>query len=303
MNDLNHLKDLERRVGAQQQQGDDWQPPVQEEDDAAAPNPGSSEKDQLASSAQLRGIMQEQRKQNKENLRRTQESSAVSPKRHFIDKQTGATRVQWEDGTGEPGTSQQAPAKPSQNDKGKGKRVREEDEEIENPTQDPGFAEEEDDEEPAFDPVKEPRRAVSPGKRQRIAEQTSPLRRADQTQRTSRPKTVNKVSQQRRETPAEPSAPESSARDPSTWSTQHSLINAQAKTRALLSTQARRQQTRTPWTAEEVDTFIDLIGELGCSWSAILKRDNDEARVLQNRSQVNLKDKAMNMKMDYLKYV
>ena len=297
MNDLNHPKDLERWVGAQQQQGYDWQPLVQEEDDAAASNPGSSDKYQLASSAQLRGIMQEQWKQNKENIRRTQESSAVSPKRHFIDKQTGATRVQWEDGAGEPDTSQQARAKPSQNDRGKGKRVREEDEEIENPTQDPGFAEEEE-EEPAFGLVKEPRRAVSPGKRQRIAEQTSPLRRADQTQRRSRPRAVNKVSQQRRETPAEPSA-----RDPSTCSTQHSLINAQAKTRALLSTQARRQQTRTPWTPEEVDTFIDLIGELGCSWSAILKRDNDEARVLQNRSQVNLKDKAMNMKMDYLKYV
>ena len=60
----------------------------------------------------------------------------------------------------------------------------------------------------------------------------------------------------------------------------------------------KRVQKRRAWTDEETEVFIDLIGEYGISWSLLKTMDADD--VLAYRDQVALKDKARNMKVDFL---
>lgn len=65
--------------------------------------------------------------------------------------------------------------------------------------------------------------------------------------------------------------------------------------------QPKPPQTRRPWSEEETETLLTLIEEHGTSWALLLAEDKSERMVLQSRGQVALKDKARNMKMDYLK--
>ncbi|MCJ1393472.1 hypothetical protein MMC18_006347 [Xylographa bjoerkii] len=57
-------------------------------------------------------------------------------------------------------------------------------------------------------------------------------------------------------------------------------------------------QKRKAWTDEETEVFIDLVGEYGISWSLLKKMD--EHSVLIHRDQTALRDKARNMKVDFL---
>lgn len=62
----------------------------------------------------------------------------------------------------------------------------------------------------------------------------------------------------------------------------------------------KEPQKRLPWSDEETERLLFLIEEHGTSWK-LLKTEDKEAKVLEARDQVALKDKARNMKMDYLK--
>lgn len=64
-------------------------------------------------------------------------------------------------------------------------------------------------------------------------------------------------------------------------------------------------EPRRPFSAAEEDRLISLIEKYGTSWAFLLQRDerHREGPLLQERSQVNLKDKARNLKMAYLRYV
>lgn len=68
-----------------------------------------------------------------------------------------------------------------------------------------------------------------------------------------------------------------------------------------LNTGARRPtQRRTKWSKDETDGFIELIEQFGTSWSDLHRRGH-ELRILdESRDQVALKDKARNIKVDYL---
>ena len=61
----------------------------------------------------------------------------------------------------------------------------------------------------------------------------------------------------------------------------------------------KRTQRRTPWSNEETETLHNLIETYGVSWSLLKSKDAD--KVLAERDQVALKDKARNMYIDYLK--
>ncbi|KAL8678258.1 MAG: hypothetical protein Q9186_005371 [Xanthomendoza sp. 1 TL-2023] len=78
-------------------------------------------------------------------------------------------------------------------------------------------------------------------------------------------------------------------------------VNSTAKHR--VASQPKRPQTRTPWSAVETNRLQELIEEYGLSWSLLKKRDeeHDDGQKLADRDQTALKDKARNMKMDYLK--
>ncbi|KAL8649034.1 MAG: hypothetical protein Q9210_004636 [Variospora velana] len=65
----------------------------------------------------------------------------------------------------------------------------------------------------------------------------------------------------------------------------------------------KKVQVRIPWSEEETDRLLDLIADHGISWSYLKRMDDLHAqgKLFQNRDQVALKDKARNMKADYLK--
>lgn len=60
-------------------------------------------------------------------------------------------------------------------------------------------------------------------------------------------------------------------------------------------------KSRKRWTIEETGTLINLITEFGVSWAQIKKFDEANGNFLTDRDQVNLKDKARNIKFDLLK--
>lgn len=70
-----------------------------------------------------------------------------------------------------------------------------------------------------------------------------------------------------------------------------------------VAVQAKKVQIRKAWTDEETETLISLIGDHGISWKLLKEQDNANGSILENRDQVALKDKARNMKFDYLKSV
>lgn len=79
-------------------------------------------------------------------------------------------------------------------------------------------------------------------------------------------------------------------------------MNQSAKEK--MAVKIKPPQRRSPWTVAETEMLHWLITEHGTSWKLLKDQDQTEqGRVLEARDQVALKDKARNMKMDYLKYV
>ncbi|KAL8914384.1 MAG: hypothetical protein Q9171_001014 [Xanthocarpia ochracea] len=79
------------------------------------------------------------------------------------------------------------------------------------------------------------------------------------------------------------------------------VVNSTAKFRVAF--QPKRRQIRNPWSEDETNRLQELIEDFGLSWSFLKDQDNrhKDGPALMERDQVALKDKARNMKMDYLK--
>lgn len=77
-------------------------------------------------------------------------------------------------------------------------------------------------------------------------------------------------------------------------------VNSSAKTR--MAERPKKVQSRKAWTDLETETLLNLIEEHGTSWGSLKKIDGKNGN-LAYRDQVALKDKARNMKLDFLKYV
>lgn len=78
-------------------------------------------------------------------------------------------------------------------------------------------------------------------------------------------------------------------------------VNKSAKQKMAVVT--KLPQRRSAWTGAETEMLYYLITEHGTSWKLLKEQDSEQGYVLEARDQVALKDKARNMKMDYLKYV
>ena len=78
-------------------------------------------------------------------------------------------------------------------------------------------------------------------------------------------------------------------------------VNQSAKQR--MAVMPKPPQSRNAWTSEETEMLHYLITEHGTSWKLLKIEDLHQDHVLEARDQGSLKDKARNMKMDYLKYV
>ncbi len=78
-------------------------------------------------------------------------------------------------------------------------------------------------------------------------------------------------------------------------------VNKSAKQITAVATKS--PQRRSAWTGAETEMLYHLITAHGTSWKLLKEKDRAEGPLLGARDQVALKDKARNMKMDYLKYV
>ncbi len=92
-----------------------------------------------------------------------------------------------------------------------------------------------------------------------------------------------------------------SSRPPPSQVEEYLAANAAAKERKAW--QVKPPQVRKGWTEEETERLLELIEEHGTSWALLKSEDSVAGNVLESRDQVALKDKARNMKLDYLKYV
>lgn len=80
-------------------------------------------------------------------------------------------------------------------------------------------------------------------------------------------------------------------------------MNEEAKRRVAMS-KSVVNQSRVPWTVAECETLVELIAEHGNGYAAISKSQEAHDTIQErHREQVALKDKARNVKMDYLLYV
>ncbi|KIX95824.1 uncharacterized protein Z520_08532 [Fonsecaea multimorphosa CBS 102226] len=83
-------------------------------------------------------------------------------------------------------------------------------------------------------------------------------------------------------------------------------VNQEAKARMRMSRELaapRGSQVRIPYTQDEVERLMEMIALHETSWAMILKEDrkHKDGPMLQRRTQVQLKDKARNLKLDFLK--
>lgn len=101
---------------------------------------------------------------------------------------------------------------------------------------------------------------------------------------------------------------------PAPPSSNYRAVNRGAKMKRSIQQRLNQPpQTRRAWSREETDALIHYIETIGTSWVIIKNVDAGgpknkveevpSYKALLERSQVNLKDKARNMKMDYLWYV
>ena len=112
-----------------------------------------------------------------------------------------------------------------------------------------------------------------------------------------RPRTVSLSSA----TPTPPSPSQTSRGEAPSMSQMYHTTNQQAKATTSRFNRTKPVQSRRPWSAEEIERLIELIEENGISWAKIKAIDNQHGGVMTRRDQVALKDKARNMKVDYLK--
>ncbi|KAH0557152.1 hypothetical protein GP486_005060 [Trichoglossum hirsutum] len=300
---------------ADSQDEDDWRPPYnedEEEDDTGPPAvvPSSEPPPSSAPVAILKRYIRHQREKNKENVKlREANEETPRPKKSFIDPQVGAKRVGFsEDLEDSPPTSYQ---KPNAVDKGK-KRARDVEEQVEGESEDDDF-------EIDSRPVKESRR-----KRRRTKPQTdritvpiqpslSPEQGQPSQSRQRNSQNSIRASQQRRSLKRQPEIEEalsSQFHGSSDTSSDEDEVEADAKPRDInyqyintlakrsVALKTRKVQVRRAWTEQEVSRFIELIEEHGPSWARIQQAEDP---LLVGRSQVNLKDKARNMKFDFVK--
>jgi hypothetical protein len=72
--------------------------------------------------------------------------------------------------------------------------------------------------------------------------------------------------------------------------------------RVIRPSQRTRRAPR-PWTEEEETALLSYMEDLPAQYSAILKHDDKDQKLLQHRTQVDLKDKARTMAINMIKYV
>lgn len=84
---------------------------------------------------------------------------------------------------------------------------------------------------------------------------------------------------------------------PSSQAENYKKVKSSAKLRTAVL--PKKVQSRKPWSDQETQRLIEMIEEYGTSWALLKMKDKES--ILGSRDQTALKDKARNMKVDYLK--
>jgi len=253
--------------------------------------PAEDDEEPGRSTAEIIAVVDRQaRINNKENQPVDEEGRVIVPKRRFVDHQPNAQKVSWSQDE-----SNQDSDPPSAHHL-----------EDEQPAT---INEEEDSEDTGFQSddriIAKPRRqeAHSFGHRASHVARQSPPKRvrsvSDDTETRRAESKRRRREQQAQENELQASAREAGAddEDDPAASSYYREVNQLAKVMRAQSAPYVRQ-SRVPWSQEEETRLLELIADIGCSWSTILT----EGRAVWNpkRGQVSLKDKARNMKVDYL---
>ena len=258
----------------------DWQPQI-EDDEPLLPN-----NTEISSAERRRRIIQRHKEyvaeQDKENRPQPQAASAGPSKaRSFIDRQPNAEKVSF---------NSQISTQPTLPTSPRSKRVRplepEQHDEMPDPSEDESFQQ---------DKRTGLQRSDSYS-RSRLVPTAPPRKPAAKRVRVNKPREDNTGLDPDYQT----AVVEGNGQPPLSQLETLKVANTQAKRITALHSQ-KGTQTRTAWSAEETDTFLDLIQENGVSWARLKDIDRSGANVLWRRDQGALKDKARNMKMDYLK--
>lgn len=228
-----------------------------------------------------------QAKENKENLQQ----------RSLLDPQPGATRVEWQ----EDEDSQKVPVRqrggfrlprhlqPTSQATTQQKRPREDD--IDDPSEDEGF---QNDTRNMAPPV---RNAAPP--RQLVQHPRSPLMQRSPSASQSPPKRQRRNPGQAIDL-YEPPSRHGSEQAPGGYD--YPLVSQLAKIKSQRMAQRRAPRERKAWTPAETNQLIHLIGETGCSWSRLKQMDEaTPENILWHRKPEDLRFKARNMKVDFLK--
>jgi hypothetical protein len=228
----------------------------------------------------------------------------VEPKKRLYDRQEGAVRILWEtqdDDQEYPAATQVA------------KRSIDEisgthDQIVEEEAQEEGEAQEEDEEPSEDEGYEQDQREPPPAARLQapktsnrnleVASQRSPKRvRITNPPGADSGRRERELAESELQASAQASEPDS-ADEYNGPPPSYQEINLVAKV-ATMRTSYQSSQTRTPWSLHDTDLLISLIGKWGCSWSLIDKQGKGSFE--RTCDQVGLKDKARNIKVDYLK--
>ena len=131
-------------------------------------------------------------------------------------------------------------------------------------------------------------------------------------QPAKRPRTTNRLQQSQDsnynaeddEDDEDTDDPEKPKRTRPPMSSNYTQIQTQSRERTAINSQGKKPQARKAWTLAETDALTYYIGRYGCRWSRIQRKDLRRFDgILGERSQGDLKDKAKNMKYDYIRSV
>jgi hypothetical protein len=224
------------------------------------------------------------KKANKENVPRPHQPTPRKKSFMFNEPQEDAGRVEWDEDTQDPREAQERPVIGSK---------RAQDDEV---SEDDGF---QNDTRPV-EVVRRRKGASSSHIAEPVASRPSPKRQ--RVEQSERPESDN----HRPSREAEPESDEDGDKRRMVRYQQSTARSIQGVARA----RPRQPQTRTPWTEEEVLALIEYIEDIGTSWTNIKKTDEswnegsetyEGPQYLKRRDQVALKDKARNLKVDFLK--
>lgn len=219
-------------------------------------------------------------------------------RRRFIDQQNGAHRVRFDDTQGSMHQQTEVPTSSRlyniQSSASTGrKRQRQDDEESFEPSQDEGF---QTDQRVHDAPHRAPQARMTSDTKRNVLPRTSYARDvadspAPRRERQNPGRSIEAI--------PPPTMDENGIPNPTSYES-YKRANQMAKMNSQSAAGPPRQRTR--FSAEEEQTVLDLIGEFGPQFSKMKAFDRDQGgNVLEARTAEDIRFKARNMKMDYLK--